>query len=204
MIPRVLHRVVPLAGSDEMERLWVQVCALHPGWQHRTWRDPLDSAAWPLTSSWWPRCTSGAQLAGLVRLEALWREGGIYLDSDVELYRPLDGLLAHRAFAAWEDGHTIPDAVLGSEPGHPAIAECIALACRRLDSGSDDWVTGSGSWATGPGVTTTILRDRQDVTLLPRQAFYPVHYSNKDQLDDFVPGAGTYGLHRWAGSWLGG
>lgn len=201
MLPRLIHRTVPKHTNGPLDRWWRHTEDLHPGWKCLTWRDPLDPADWPLTSPHWARCQNGAQLAGLVRLEALITHGGVYLDSDVELYRPLDALTGLSAFAGWEDSNTVPDAVLGAEQDHPAIRECLDLAIDRLTSDSVDWRTGNGAWATGPGVTTAVLPDRDDVFLLPPGTFYEVHYSDKGRLDEH-PEPWEYGRHHWHGSWL--
>lgn len=205
MIPARLLRTVPAQTSQEVEHFWSHACDLHLAWDHVTFRDPIDPKLFPLSSSYWDRCTSGAQLAGLVRLEALWHQGGIYLDSDCQLFRSLDPLREHQAFAAWEDENTVPDAVLGAEARHPAILACLQLALRRLGSDNQqntDWRTDSRAWSTGPGVTTTVLVDRPDVHLYAPIAFYPVHYSEKEHLDEFVPGPDTFLMHRWHASWL--
>jgi hypothetical protein len=129
-----------------------------------THRDPLDPAHWPLTSPHWAKVTSGAQLADLVRLEALLRFGGFYLDSDCEPFRPLDPLLGAEVVAAWEDERTIPNAVLGARPDHPAIRECLVQCIASLPR---------GTWEAGPGVTTRVLGKRDDVLVLPPGSFYP-------------------------------
>lgn len=202
MIPRRLIRTIPNRADPMVDELWAIAVTLHPGWDFATFQDPLDPATFPRTAAVWPLAASGAQLAGLVRLEALWTTGGIYIDSDVELFRPLDPLLDCQAFACWEDQTVVPDAVLGAEAGHPAIGACLDLALARIHSTSNDWRTGRGAWSTGPGVTTTILPGRSDVTILPRSAFFPVGYWEKELLDEFTPTADTFGLHYWAGSWL--
>lgn len=201
MIPKRIIRTVPAETSDQVEAWWKQTVNLHPDWSTITYRDPIDPAQFPLTSPLWSRCQNGAQLAGLIRLEALL-DGGIYLDSDIELYRRLDPLLACSAFAAWEDPNTVPDAVLGAEPNHQAIRTCLALAIERILSTSTDWRTGNGAWATGPGVTTTVLPGRADVFLLPPGAFYPVHYSAKDTIAAYTPEPWSFGIHHWHASWL--
>ena len=132
MIPPILIRTVPAETSDEVEAMWTTAQSLTPGWQHVTYRDPISPDLFPLTSQAWRSCTSGAQLAGLVRLEALWHHGGVYIDSDVELLAPLEALLELAAFAGWEDANCIPDAVIGAEPHHPPIAECIDFPLSRL------------------------------------------------------------------------
>src|SRR5690606_36955852 len=122
----------------------------------------------------------------------------------LELFRPLDPLLHLPAFAVWEDEKTVPDFVLGAEPGHPALKACLALALDRIRSGSPDWRTGSTAWATGPGVTTTVLPGRDDVLLLPPDTFAPYHYSELwREGEDFASQPFTFGAHRWRHSWEG-
>lgn len=202
MIPRILIRTVPAVTSDEVEAFWRSACEICEDWNHVTYRDPVDPSLFPRTANAWALCTSGAQLAGLIRLEALWHHGGVYIDSDVELFAPLTPLLDLAAFAGWEDAACIPDAVLGAEPHHPAIDECIELALSRLRSGSGDTRTGSGAWATGPGVTTTVLADRDDVAVFPPASFYPYHYTERHRRHEDHRGPGTFAAHHWAASWL--
>lgn len=203
VIPRRLIRTVPEAIDPAVEQRWAQACDLHPGWEHVTFRDPLDHAMFPLTCESWPYSKNGAQFAGLIRLEALWTLGGIYLDSDVTLYRTLDPLLACEAFAAWEDAEVVPDAVVGAEAGHPAIMACLLEALRRIETSDTDWRTGNGAWSTGPGVFTELLPGRSDVLLLPPGSFYPVHYTDKAACATHTPAPWTFGMHLWTGSWLG-
>lgn len=201
MIPRRLIRTVPAATSAEADQFWAGAVDLHPGWDAVTYRDPIDPTAFPLTADLWPACTTGAQLAGLVRLEALWHHGGIYLDSDVELYRPLTPLLGVAAFAAWEDANTIPDAVLGAEAAHPAIAACLDHARRVIEGQHGAW---RDAWESGPGATTTIFPGRDDVLVLPPGSFYPYHYTAKHlrHHPHATDQPWAFGAHHWAASWL--
>jgi len=204
MIPARLIRTVPEHTTDEVEAWWAKACELHPTWDHTTYRDPLDPGQFPLTSGSWHLCESGAQLAGLIRLEALWFSGGFYLDSDLELFRTLDSLRPCQVVGTWEDAGTAPDWFLAAEPSHPAIGACLNLALDRLhDRANTDWRTGHGAWATGPGVTTTILPGRADVLLLPPQALAPYHYTEPQRADEpHEVSPFCLGTHRWRGSWL--
>jgi mannosyltransferase OCH1-like enzyme len=134
-------------------------------------------------------------MAGLVRLEALWHHGGIYVDSDCEPYRSLEPLLGLHAFAGWEDNAVVPDAVIGAEPGHPAIRRCLDLAMVRVPQ---------GAWASGPGTTTEVLTARDDVLLLPPGSLYPYHYKAKNlrHRDHASEQPWAFMAHHWAGSWL--
>lgn len=205
MIPARLLRTVPEHTTAEVEAFWSHACDLHPTWEHVTHREPIDPAWFPLTGHLFDRCRSGAQKAGLIRLELLLHGGGVYLDSDVQLYRPLDALRPLGGFAAWEDPDTVPDAVLGAEAEHPAIRECLRLAIERLTSDGGDWRTGNGAWSTGPGVTTTVLPGRDDFALLPPGSFYPYHWNEKQRRheDHATAQPWAFGAHHWHHSWAG-
>lgn len=194
-IPRIFHRVVPEHTSEQVEAWWLQLQEQHRDWQFMTHRDPLDPAAWPETSGAWRYCRNGASLADLVRLEALWQWGGVYLDSDVEPHRSFAPLLPLECFAAWEDDKVVPNAVMGARPGHPAIRACIDQAVRAVRR---------GTWEAGPGVTTKVLPGRPDVLLLPPGSFYPVHYRDPDRVALMAqkPPPWTFATHHYAASWL--
>lgn len=197
MIPKRLVRTVPETTTVEQERLWDIATALHPDWQHVTWRDPVDSEAFPLTSPYWGDCESGAQLADLIRVEDLYHSGGIYVDSDVEVLKPFDVLCGHQGFAAWEDHLIVCNAVMGFTPGHPALKEVIDAAIARRHK---------GTWLAGVAVTTEVFKHRTDMYLMPPQSFYPVHWrdahrgmTNWKQTAKDNPWA--FCLHKYAASW---
>ena len=56
------------------------------------------------------------------RMDVLYRHGGIYLDTDVELLKPLDDLLYNRAFIGIEENSQLNSgSALGAIPRHPMI-----------------------------------------------------------------------------------
>jgi hypothetical protein len=79
--------------------------------------------------------------ADYIRLYALYHEGGIYLDSDVKVFRKFDALLNHAVFSAVEyvpamkssrtgkddqyKGYGIQAAIIGSEKGNDFIKMCL-------------------------------------------------------------------------------
>ena len=58
-----------------------------------------------------------------VRLYALYTHGGIYMDTDVEVRRPLDQFLQHQAFSGFESYHDIPTGIMASEKGFQGIKD---------------------------------------------------------------------------------
>jgi hypothetical protein len=201
VIPQRLVRVVPEHTSVEVENWWSQATALHPDWQHVTLRDPIDPKQFPLTSEYWIRCESGGQLADLVRAEYLVTKGGIYLDSDYQVFKSLEPLRrVDNGFAGWEDSKVICNAMMGFPPGHFGLLVYLQLALTRLDQ---------GTWASGVGTFTEVMKDRGDVLLLPPESLYPVHYRDKDMIDVFMdlkdgiqnPWPWSFGVHHWRHSW---
>lgn len=188
MIPKIMHRVVPEDVPDRFEDFWVRWQQMHPDWTFHTWQDPLDPADWEL-GHLFAKCTAGAQVAGLVRLEVVWRLGGVYVDMDMEPVRPIDELLNHQCFFGTEGAGVLTDAMFGAERCHPGIEACV-------DTLAAGWWSPNPS-ETGPLLTTRILFGRPDVTVLPQEAFYPYlwHEPARD------PGPGTYAIHRWNHSW---
>ena len=56
-----------------------------------------------------------------VRLYALYTVGGIYVDTDVELLRPLDEFLSCEVFSGFESKRNIPTAVMGAVSSHGTV-----------------------------------------------------------------------------------
>lgn len=199
-IPRILHTSLPREVPLDWSLFLTGKQELLEGWSSMIYQDPLPPAAFEL-GDLFVRCTTGAQLAGLVRLEQLWRWGGVYLDADVELLRPLDDLLAHPLFICTEDGVHLTDAVIGAEPEHPGIRACMDRARQILEADGPH----PTAQATGPLNTTAVLTGRDDVTVLARRAFYPYSYLEPERrLEDFrTTSPDSYGVHHWSFSWKG-
>lgn len=203
MIPRLLHRIVlaPLTSTGEVERYWQEFSRLHPDWELRTWADPLQAEDWEL-GGLFARCRTAAGVADLLRLEILWRHGGVYIDTDCEPVRALDPLLGNEFFIGSEDGRVITNSVIGCVPGHPAVRAYMDAVLREDRVGLDV----PPNQATGPVLATEVLGDREDVRVLPPEFFYAAPWQ--------APGSGSaaapardvvtpfsYVVHRWAHSW---
>lgn len=60
-----------------------------------------------------------------VRLYALYHHGGIYMDTDVEVIKPLDKFLEHKAFTGCENEEMCVTGTMGAEQGHKWIKELL-------------------------------------------------------------------------------
>lgn len=62
-----------------------------------------------------------AFVSDVARLYALYTEGGIYMDTDVEVYQSLDKFLNEEGFTGFEVVHYPATATMGSIKGNPVI-----------------------------------------------------------------------------------
>lgn len=193
MIPRIFHRV--WLGSDPMpdqylayERTWRDH---HPDWKFKLWTD--DDLPDLFDPDAFRNATSLSGRSDVIRWEVLRQFGGVYADTDVECLRPFDPLLHHQAFAAWESDKHLGSAVVGSVPGHPAFEQ----AAREVGASVASQL--AVSKAAGPQFITKILVGRNDVVILPSEAFYPVPHGEESPL---VPewSENTFTVHHWAGT----
>lgn len=60
-----------------------------------------------------------------VRLYALYNQGGLYMDTDVEVVKSLDELLKHRAFSGFQAEDQFPTGIMASEKESPWIYELL-------------------------------------------------------------------------------
>lgn len=68
-----------------------------------------------------------AFVSDIIRLHALYNEGGIYLDTDVEVLKSFDKFLKHKVFCGFEKDipGVLQTAVIGAEPQQPFIKDCL-------------------------------------------------------------------------------
>jgi len=156
----------------------------------------------------------GQNLSNLLRLALLYRYGGIYLDADVVVLRPLSDLRnaigAQAVDEATGDWRRLNNAVMVFDRAHPLLHEFIAEFAAAFD--------GSKWGHNGPylvsRVAARLRHGSPDLafTVLPLRAFYPVHWSKigglfvapKDRKDkrwvkakvENIKGE-SFGIHLW-------
>lgn len=68
-----------------------------------------------------------AYVSDYLRLKALYEYGGIYMDTDVVVYQPLDKFLTHKFFTGFEQVHYPVTATMGAEKGNKLIKEMLDI-----------------------------------------------------------------------------
>lgn len=121
MIPKTIHYcwfgggTLPEIAEACIES-WARYC---PGYAIVRWDETsFDVKSHQFTATAYER-RMFAHVSDYVRAHALHEQGGIYLDTDVELKGSLDRFLGDRAFSGFEVPGSPFTAVWGAEPGHP-------------------------------------------------------------------------------------
>lgn len=146
-----------------------------------------------------------AFVSDFVRLKALCTQGGIYLDTDVELLRPLDSLLACEGFMGFESTEKVATCLMACQPEHPFFMEASQKYETRqflcADGGWDD--TTNVSLLTDILVNSglqksNVLQTVQGVTIYPSEFFSP-----KDlETGKITLTENSYAIHYFQASWL--
>ena len=72
-----------------------------------------------------------AFVSDVARLWGLYAYGGIYMDTDVTVFKPLDQFLKHKVFTGFQELHYPVTATMGAEQGNELIKEMLELYTDR-------------------------------------------------------------------------
>ena len=133
MIPKILHFIwVGGAPCPYLERL-TAYRKLNPDWQINLWTDanlpPL------ICERVYNRIPVPTSKADILRLELLWRFGGVYVDIDSECRRPLVELLEEcdMFFTTHRGGRKIEIGCMGAQPEHPVVGQLLIGLPKHFD-----------------------------------------------------------------------
>lgn len=146
-----------------------------------------------------------AFVSDYVRLYALYYEGGIYLDSDIEVLRKFDDLLNNNAFTGFENSNSVAAWILGSEKGNPIFKEFLEYYKDKPFILSD----GTYDLTPNPILITEICKkhglalngkrqELDNITVYPSDFFNPYTRAN----EGLNITANTYCIHYYNGSWI--
>ncbi|MDR3021474.1 MAG: hypothetical protein LBU60_02190 [Clostridiales bacterium] len=180
---------------------WHQIM---PDWQILQWDESnFDIESVPLIKHLYDK-KQFAYAADMIRAHVLYKYGGIYLDTDVQVLRPLDDFLQYDFFVGYEAKNWCCNAVIGSCAKHPILEMYIKLFNYCIPS-KDFQLFAVHSYSAIiffiygilPDGKTSILND--EIALFSSEYFYPMHYITKRLRIT----QNTHAIHRYASSWYG-
>jgi inositol phosphorylceramide mannosyltransferase catalytic subunit len=187
VIPRILHHV--WVGPDPLPQEFAAYRESwrrhHPEWEMRLWTE--ESLPGDLVRpEVYERLRNPAERSDILRLEVLFRFGGLYVDTDVECLRPIDPLLEEGVdfFVNSAGAGRAHNAVIGAVAGHPVLEQAL----RELQPVTEFGVDKHG---TGPHFLGALLRQHPGVMICPPELFP----GTGGQLDQ------AYAQHHSAATW---
>ena len=206
-IPKILHYCwfggkpkPPLA--EKCIRSWRKFC---PDFEIREWNESnFDLEQVPAYVRQAYEAGRWAFVTDYVRLRALTEVGGVYLDTDVEIVRPLEPFLKHEAFAGFEHLERVQTGVLACRKGFPLFQEFLAYydtAVFRRPDGSMDTTTNveilTGICRKKGLVFNDAFQVVDGLAVYPREFFCPVDYDTMK----LKKTRKTVTIHWFSGSW---
>ena len=207
MIPKIIHYCwfggAPLPElTKKCIESWKKYC---PDYEIKQWNETnfdvnfCDFAKEAFQTKKW------AFLSDCARLKIIYQEGGIYLDTDVELLKPLDPLLEHACYLAEETTGLINTGLgFGAEKGNPVIGELLQqynghfqLAEGIFDSVPCPRKNTEPLYQYGYKPGGTEIWTAENVTVYPAEYFCPT---------DYITGStkitsNTYSIHHFLALW---
>ena len=222
MIPKVFHWVwIGDEALPEKDLAWMgSWLRYHAGWNGVVWAE-YPEKVWPVVASW-PRwsvqplpplvnqkfydeierwVTGRAVLASrsdIVRYEVIARHGGIYLDTDVECFAPIEGVLENvRLFVADEWGPASGNYLFGGVPNHPALWTTVRELGPHLNAHEEGL---NACVATGPPYLNSRLQGHPDCVVFPHMLFNPLcAFDDPEQVTSWP--AVSLANHHYDGKW---
>lgn len=207
MIPKVIHYC--WFGHNPKPKLaekciksWRKYCS---DYEIIEWNEEnFDISACPLYVRQAYEAKKWAFVTDYVRLWAMTQFGGIYMDTDVELVKPLNNFLHHDAFSGFEDGIHIPTGIMACRKGFPLFLKFLHYYDDIAFYNAD----GSVNYTTNVAIMTDICMSMgliqngefqviDGFTIYPKDVFCPVsYYTGKLEKTK-----NTVAIHWFAASW---
>ena len=148
-----------------------------------------------------------AFVSDYARLWAIYEHGGIYMDTDVEVVRPLDSLLKHKAFMGFEDDAFISTGMFGMDLRNAFVATALGAYKERhfrLKDGIFDITTNVRSmtkilvecYGLQSNGKKQMISD--DIIIYPMEVLSAKSFRTGWILRDDT----TYTIHHYAASWF--
>ena len=208
MIPKIIHYC--WFGGKKKPKLarkciksWGKYCK---GYKFIEWNESnfsIDNA--PLYVRQAYKSKKFAFVTDYVRLYALIKYGGIYMDTDVEVLKPLDIFLSLEAFSGFESLMCVPTGIMASVKKFPLFEKFLQMYNKMSFYDKN----GNPTYITNVTLITKICKSyglklnntKQTIegfTLFPSDYFCPFSYETKT----LNRTKNSYTIHWFSGSWV--
>lgn len=209
MIPKSIHYCW-FGGSplpDDVKKYiesWKRFC---PDYEIRQWNEYNFDVNENQYCSEAYRAKKWAFVSDYARLKILYDNGGIYMDTDVEVVRSLDPLLQYRAFSGFESEHAISTGAMGSIKKNGWIKVLLQDYEERQFFKQDGTYDLTTNVVRITEITRKIYGIHLNNTLQyfgEQMVLFPFDYlcAKSFETGKIVQTNHTFTIHHFAGSWL--
>ncbi len=218
-IPHVIHLI--WLGSNIHEK--VGICfdswkKHHPDWEVKIWTDK-EVAAFDWSSEHSKVCfeeaDTWAEKADILRLEVLYRFGGIYSDADVVCLNSFDLLTRQEVgfFSSFELNYVgkhygepffVGSAVMGSSQESQVMKYCIENLKSKKEAPEVGIIKRTGPGLISRACQTALHTNSEHVLILPCSYIYALPWKERETNEQDVlnyVSPDSLAIHLWDGSW---
>lgn len=145
-----------------------------------------------------------AYVADYMRVKTLYEHGGIYLDTDVTIYKDFEPLLNHKMFIGNVKNNLPEMAICGVEKGHPILEKMHEFYQQEIWKSPIYIITGVVKKAIedlyGLQLTPSKICENNEISVYPPEYFCPFHYD--EQFNHNCITKNTFTCHWQNSSWL--
>ncbi len=217
-IPKIIHQIWLGSSLPDKYKTWQQSWKeCHPDWEYKLWTDKDIEEFGLVNKYWYDKAVNYAQKADIARYEILYREGGLYVDTDFECLYAFD--IFHHSYdfyvgiMQWKSEFRLCNALIGSVPGHPILRRCIETM--NLNNEYDTDLRQNITYTTGPWHLTNCFNKEalngKKVVAFPVGYFYPWPWYKRKRGKGAKNSARkiarwikreTFAIHHWEESWF--
>lgn len=159
-------------NSDWKSVLWMENPQHYDGFEIRAFPTLVNQRFYNELETWVAGRATIASRSDIVRMEVIARFGGLYLDTDVECFKPLETLLDKVKLAYFDEwGPRNGNYAFCAVPNHPATWTAVRELGLWLASHEKPFCALD---ATGPNYLASRLRAHPDCVVFPHMLFNPL------------------------------
>lgn len=201
MIPKVIHYIwLGKHPKDRVSEICINTWKIKlSDYEIKEWNeDNLDINKIAEENAFFRECKKRklwAFMSDYLRLMILYKEGGIYLDTDVQVLKSFTPLLEEKAFLSYESSGNIGTGIIGAEKNNPLISKLLDFYDNEIWS-MDIYIN--------PMIFSYVMgkfdSESLPYVIFPQEYFSPldINYRVKDKM---VGTENTYTIHWYNANW---
>lgn len=222
--PKIIHQiwVGPKTPPEVFKQSQESIKKYHPDWEYKLWTDKDIPELKLYNQKFYDLINNYGAKSDILRYELLYRYGGIYLDIDFIVLKPLDELCQYDLWSAIQPLDCrggLCNGVIGSIPGHPILEDCIKslkASCNKhlknLKDPTPHIVRAVGPFLFERSFLKFIHNKQMNIMALPASFFFPLdlhqgtgqlmaYKEHSDEIINSLVMPESLAIHCWAGSW---